>query len=210
MMRAISYAILLVVGGWLVTTAIALGCAFFGTHAPQFKSKLSPADVDKVMDREDCLPGSIHYGAADASRAYGCFHCRIDGSFLLPAISPDGDRGFRFESFDIEAVSAGFPFHAYSGSRLSVAGRSTDRGLYLHKPMSDPIAERILPTQPLWSGLLGNTLLYAGVLLIVTPVRRILQREIWRRRNRCMSCGYPCGPSPHCSECGAVVADHSA
>lgn len=62
---------------------------------------------------------------------------------------------------------------------------------------------RWIPTKPLWTGLAGNTALYAGGwwLLLCGPFA--LRRLIRARRGRCPRCGYDLTDSPGaCPECG--------
>ncbi|MBT8486345.1 MAG: hypothetical protein HKO59_10630 [Phycisphaerales bacterium] len=64
------------------------------------------------------------------------------------------------------------------------------------------VQQRRLPTRPMWLGLIGNTVLYAGVLGVIPML--VTTAQGWRRRRRglCPQCAYPIGGSPVCTECG--------
>jgi hypothetical protein len=74
----------------------------------------------------------------------------------------------------------------------------------LSGPESDPA-----PTLRL-RGLLLNPLIVGGgawLILVVPWLAAVIATRSWRRRHhRCMSCGYPIGTSPVCTECGEAVA----
>ena len=61
----------------------------------------------------------------------------------------------------------------------------------------------LIPTLPLWPGLLGNTLFY-GVFAL-TPIALLRWRKLHRRARRglCLKCGYDPGEGVKaCPECG--------
>lgn len=67
---------------------------------------------------------------------------------------------------------------------------------------------RAIPFQPIWPGLLGNTLTFAAVFWLI-PVTFSMMRKQWRRRRgRCIHCGYDLrsGSSTICPECGPTHA----
>jgi hypothetical protein len=62
---------------------------------------------------------------------------------------------------------------------------------------------RVLPTRPLWAGLIVNTLVYAllvSVIVLAIPIRRRLRT----RRGRCPRCAYELAGdlAACCPECG--------
>jgi hypothetical protein len=66
-------------------------------------------------------------------------------------------------------------------------------------------AYRFLPARPLWAGLVGNTLFFAGAwsLVLFGPV--VIRRYLRRRRNLCPRCAYNLSATPSdspCPECG--------
>lgn len=65
----------------------------------------------------------------------------------------------------------------------------------------------LIPTLPLWPGLLGNTLFYA--LLVLIPIVLWRWRKLRRRARRrmCLACGYELGEGVKaCPECGLARA----
>ncbi len=71
---------------------------------------------------------------------------------------------------------------------------------------------RALPYQPLWFGVIGNTLFFASLLWLLVVVPRVLRRMNRHRRGQCTSCGYDLRGADHavCPECGASVARNGA
>ncbi|MEM7229289.1 MAG: hypothetical protein AAF432_10805, partial [Planctomycetota bacterium] len=69
------------------------------------------------------------------------------------------------------------------------------------KPWQFP-PPRVLPTTPIWSGIIINSLFYAVVAFIIVRTPFWIRHLIRARRNRCTQCGYPRGESSVCSECG--------
>lgn len=73
-------------------------------------------------------------------------------------------------------------------------------------------AWRALPYQPLWTGLVMNTLIYslAWVALLLGPA--MLRRWLRRRRGLCERCGYDLRNVAHarCPECGHTVPQRAA
>jgi len=66
---------------------------------------------------------------------------------------------------------------------------------------------RVLPLRPIWSGVAGNTILYAAILWLLIPGPFALRRLIRRRRGLCPACGYDLKHAEHenCPECGVVT-----
>ncbi len=63
----------------------------------------------------------------------------------------------------------------------------------------------IIPIGVLWHGFAENTLVYAGVIALLTLSAGAIRRNWCRLNNRCAACGYPRGTSPVCTECGATL-----
>lgn len=69
-----------------------------------------------------------------------------------------------------------------------------------------PFDERVIPLQPLWAGLIGNTLIFGGVLFLgstAVSTRRAARR---RRRGQCARCGYDLAGLATCPECGTPAS----
>lgn len=60
----------------------------------------------------------------------------------------------------------------------------------------------VLPFHPIWSGLIINTLFYAGLIWGVVCAPGATRRAVRKHRNRCPACAYPIGTSAICTECG--------
>ena len=64
----------------------------------------------------------------------------------------------------------------------------------------------LMPLRPVWPGFAINTAFYAAILWLIIPgpfaLRRLIRRQIRRRRGLCPKCAYPMGESAVCSECG--------
>ena len=64
------------------------------------------------------------------------------------------------------------------------------------------VVTRYLPTRPIWTQCMGNTLFWSVLTLVLFHASRVVHRT-WRAvHNRCVVCGYPRGASNICSECG--------
>ena len=74
---------------------------------------------------------------------------------------------------------------------------------------------RILPLQPVWSGLIINTVLYVSLWFTLFSLREIwdfrnIRSRLRRRRGQCVRCGYQLLPDQtRCSECGRVPHSNS-
>lgn len=107
--------------------------------------------------------------------------------------------------FDIvEAYSAGWPMHAaHSIAHLQATPGAARRehGLLRFTILGKAL---VIPVLPIWTGLLGNTMLSGGTLLVAWWIfrgRRLAKR---RARGECLACGYPLdGDMERCPECGA-------
>ena len=64
---------------------------------------------------------------------------------------------------------------------------------------------RFIPLQPLWRGLLMDSVFYAVILWLLFAATFALRR--WRRirRGLCPKCAYPVGTSTVCTECGHPI-----
>lgn len=67
-----------------------------------------------------------------------------------------------------------------------------------------------LPYDPVWTGVLANSLLYGALLWLLLAGPFAVRRHIRRRTGRCVRCGYPAGASPTCTECGAEFRNSHA
>ncbi|XVJ60842.1 MAG: hypothetical protein HEQ23_16200 [Tepidisphaera sp.] len=93
----------------------------------------------------------------------------------------------------------GWPLHAFSAS---TTGTDPIRGGVL---IGDPLNPGVLALTPMWTGLVGNTLLFGSASWVAARVPAALRRYLRRRSGRCENCGYArdglSAGSP-CPECG--------
>jgi hypothetical protein len=108
-------------------------------------------------------------------------------------------------SFNIAEWRQGWPLEALS-TQVLVQAPSADSNpdVQIVHHQANIFGWRI-PTGPIWSGLIVNTLFYAAIvwLMIRGPWET---RRRWREwHGRCGACGYPFGASAVCTECGRPV-----
>ncbi len=64
----------------------------------------------------------------------------------------------------------------------------------------------VTPLRPMWVGLLGNTLVYAALLLVPWTGVRFIRTRRRRARGRCVACAYELGAGIEvCPECGLAA-----
>jgi len=63
---------------------------------------------------------------------------------------------------------------------------------------------RVLALRPIWCGFIGNVVIYAGCIAVLSYVFRCSQRMIRRHYGQCANCGYDLrsGGLSRCPECG--------
>lgn len=117
--------------------------------------------------------------------------------------------GFPFRSLMMHQIARWRPQPLYpERPRLSV--ESTHSGFVLEKvgPKSaGPRFDRYLPYQPIWRGLIANTLVYS-VLFLIPLASFVLSRRVRRiRTGRCVQCRYNLrsNTSARCPECGTLI-----
>ena len=98
-------------------------------------------------------------------------------------------------------LSLGWPVHCLKGSQIGpwrAVGDPWPEEMKLHHAV-------VLMAMPVWwPGMLINWLFYAVVTVVVVRGPAVLRRFYWRRRHRCLMCGYPVGEASRCSECGQL------
>ncbi|MCA9291830.1 MAG: hypothetical protein KDA25_11930 [Phycisphaerales bacterium] len=99
-------------------------------------------------------------------------------------------------------VAAGWPSRCLMAGGLGPSGAmpTWQRGLGVGSA-----SERVLPTSPIPSGFIANTIFYA-ILWGLGVIVFVHLRGKWRaRRGYCARCNYPIGHLDACIECGAPV-----
>jgi hypothetical protein len=107
----------------------------------------------------------------------------------------------------LERVEAGWPLISFRGERWTIHSQLTF-GRVIGAPQvwyrRNYVA--ILPYQPQWAGLLGNTLLYASAVGLTWFIVFTLRRLRRARTGRCIACGYALQGiavnEARCPECG--------
>ncbi len=151
------------------------------------------------LDRRLTPPGMIHTLVEGTSfeaemkekfdnNESACALWRADGWPLL-ALSSEA----RWQSYDARGMSP-----VIGGIRVGPRNVVPDDG------------PRILPLQPIWSGLIINTILYVSLwftLFSLGDIRRGIRSRLRRRRGQCVRCRYQLLPEQtRCSECGEPVS----
>ena len=119
---------------------------------------------------------------------------------------------FEPQDWDIEWVAVGIPFSALHGGTFEVTTHyisglkrsGTFPGAF-HVDERSP-QPRLVPLRPAWTGFLLNVIVYWVVLVGSIEITILIRSIVRRSKNCCVSCGYPIGHSPVCTECSAPVA----
>lgn len=106
---------------------------------------------------------------------------------------------------------AGFPFTAavgwrwYHGTEYSTDD-STESDWLVHNIAPSGAMRWAIPVRPLWSGLLGNVVVYAAGAFVLIALPGWWRRYVRRWEGRCVACGYELGKGVAvCPECGLVA-----
>jgi hypothetical protein len=107
----------------------------------------------------------------------------------------------------------GWPFLAFWCWRTDPDSADPVRyhgGLNLSNPNDYETFGRVLPYQPVWRGLAGNTAAFAGAWLLLLSVPGLVRRAARpARRGNCTACGYQLTPELECCpECGRLNPRH--
>lgn len=128
------------------------------------------------------------------------------------------DQSLRIVS--IEGGRCGWPFRAHfwrsssEGPVWSIRSRRAIRAAdpnneelpgiepLMRVPWSNTAVRRAIPFAPIWLGLIGNTLVYAGVIGLVCVTISGARRSRRKRNRQCIACGYQLPDISVCPECG--------
>ncbi len=111
---------------------------------------------------------------------------------------------------DLSIVKQVYPDRRTSakrGGRLTRVSPVVVQGglVVLPSPPRKSKSARILPTIPIWIGLIGNTLFYSVIWAALISTAITLHRWNGRRRGICLTCGYDVRAAPgRCPECGYI------
>ncbi len=107
---------------------------------------------------------------------------------------------------------AGWPFASLWGYHDAAMSPSPALGVFaaprwMYSGADDLHWTRMIPTKPLWIGLVANSLCYSLALLVLTSSPLAMRRESRIRRGLCPRCTYDLGGTDHasCPECGAAI-----
>ncbi len=150
----------------------------------------------------------------------GSTHALVEGTSFEAEMKEKFDNSespcalWRADGWPFPALSAEARWRSYDARRMSpvIGGK-----LIGSRNVRRRDRVRILPLQPIWSGLIINTVFYISLWLTLFYFREIwdfrnIRSRLRLRRGQCVSCGYQLLPEQtRCSECGerapAVVGD---
>ncbi len=139
----------------------------------------------------------------------GSTHALVEGTSFEAEMKEKFDRNeapcalWRADGWPLPALSAEARWQSYDA-----LGMSPVIGGVLVGPKNVVASDgvRILPLQPVWSGLVIDTVLYDSLWFALFSLRDIRSR-LRRRRGQCVRCGYRLLPDQtRCSECGERVS----
>ncbi|MFT3686588.1 MAG: hypothetical protein QM783_17005 [Phycisphaerales bacterium] len=141
----------------------------------------------------------------------------INWIYRWPGVTEDASiRGIGvYDSWHVTRIRAGWPLPILEGGSYSEihsshgeAASGTLHTINLKSWWSNDLKRHWqLPTGFAWGGLglLGNWAIWSAAIgIFLLP--RALRREMRRRRNQCLACGYPRPAADRCPECGAAAA----
>jgi hypothetical protein len=136
---------------------------------------------------------------------------RFTSDFGLWSEKPGAGRTGEGSEFAVDVISAGLPLRCFSCRyegewRGTTVVRNEFRGSLR---LDTSFAAATLPYTPVWPGLIGNTVLCAGICWVAGWGPRAVRG--WRRakQNRCVGCGYSrsgLAKGTLCPECGNPAA----
>ncbi|MCH7849097.1 MAG: hypothetical protein IIB53_12115 [Planctomycetes bacterium] len=145
----------------------------------------------------------------------GSTHALVEGTSFEAEMKDKFDRNeapcawWRADGWPLPALSAEARWQSYDA-----LGMSPVIGGVLVGPKNVVPRDgvRILPLQPVWSGLIINTVFYVSLWFALFSLRKIwdfrnIRSRLRRRRGQCVRCGYQLLPDQtRCSECGERVS----
>ncbi len=203
------------VTGIVLSVVVAWGIALV-VPSPSFTASTRPTDA---RDWERSVPASL----GEPDQAVVAFHAGASHWQVFWG-GPDDDR---FSDDCVANISRlGFPFVALEHHKIGIGpdgsfdyGGPRLRGQLPMPPGRDWLMnfvakitgnpgpyESFLPWLPLWDGLIVNTIIYAGLVLLTWLGLGRLRRRRRVRRGQCAECAYELAGLEVCPECGRGVA----
>jgi len=204
MLRWARRAIIFLLIGTVVQCAVAWGGAFATGWG--LGSEEHNATADQIRWWQRNAPAGFDPLPSDTLDTLDAMACNLY-TFFGTSRNEDGlemQRAYR--------MRAGFPLRAFEAQRRKdftpvPYGRpptTIDRGAWIVRRSGE---DYLIPIEPLWPGLVFNSLLYAGVASVVVWTPGWYRRRRRVRRSLCPACAYPMGTSAVCTECGAPLPD---
>ena len=215
--RWIAKLVLFLALGAILNVAVAWGCAQL-TPGPLIKQELRDSDLSiwRVQMRTGWPSEPYHrLGATAFGIRYEVMSGRID--FANTSAPPGWLKGIYKEwrvgwPLPCLARHTWLSFGNNIPSGYGFAAGQDERGLVVlpQDGMFAGFRERRLPIEPVWLGLIVNTLIYSAALWLLTLGPFTARRMIRQKRGCCIKCGYDLrgnsgGEGEVCPECGVSV-----
>lgn len=178
--------------GLVATLAVAaLGRAYPGSFLPYNPyASVKPGTPWPWGAPPDWPPPAVvkrAYGVLTTKQAY----CQYDERFTYWCVQHRYGRPFGALMFESWSLGPGYPL-GLDGPRAKAPGTR------IHDSF-----------QPIWSGLILNTLAYGALFwfvgLFLGRLRAVVRERRAARLGQCAYCHYPIGTSPICTECGRPI-----
>lgn len=175
-------------------------------HSPQ-QTGLHFVSVSRIRRSGTDIVRVNETWSADGRQAWGSPHALVEGTSFAAEMKEKFDRGeaptswWRGDGWPLLALSAEARWRGAGGNTAIAMGGV----LVGSNNVSLGEGVRILPLQPIWSGFVINTVLYASLWFALFSLGNM--RSGFRRiRGQCGHCGYKLLPEQtRCSECGECV-----
>ncbi len=220
MKRCLFKLVLFLVLGAIVNVAVAWGFAAWSAPAnvesPEFTSrKIAEDEIEGVTRLRVFGHTRVHHGMFSQLIVDGTMGHVLATAWIVP-----GDN--------YSETRAGWPLRTLRcrnlaeidmGGRMSITisantANPIEGGIVLSPfPTGSPAQSwRALPYQPIWTGVVVNTILYAPLVWILTVSFLKMRRVIRRKRGLCVKCAYDLRGdfSAGCPECGWRRAEKDA
>ncbi len=96
--------------------------------------------------------------------------------------------------------------YGWNRSGYTITSPQVRRGWVAGRSPRGSLHERVVPFEPIWSGLFASTLLYGAACFTAGLLAGRIRAGRRRRAGRCVACGHHLGGADVCPECGAGYA----